>query len=156
MKRIFIGIFTMFAITFCGISQSSTNHFPKYDNFNNPPNTFASEKELRENMWVHDSRECEASEKKFFVCLSSFPSAGTTKDRVTCWYRLPKSDKLVRVWDVRLVDAGTIKFEYDKETTRLSVITLANFKVGNTPMKGQPVASVVLTLLGTGGMDVDV
>jgi len=149
MKRIFIGVFTVISIVVCAISQSSTNGWSKVENFINPPNTFSSEKDLRANLWISESHEYEAAGKKFFVCLSSGPSASVTEDRVTCWYHLPNSERLLRVWDVRLVDAGPMKFDYEPKTTRLSVSALANFKVENTQMKGQPLASVILTLLGT-------
>ncbi|HWC59534.1 MAG TPA: hypothetical protein VHC44_07545 [Verrucomicrobiae bacterium] len=149
MKRAFLVILAVLAVAFLGISQSSTNVFPQDHNFNNPPNTFSSEKELRENLSVDESHEYEASGKKFFVCLSSFPSMGVTKERVTCWYHLPNSNKLVRVWDVRLVNAGEVKFDYETRTTRLSLIAVSNIEIDGNPMKGQPLASVVLTLLGT-------
>lgn len=74
---------------------------------------------------------------------------GVTKERVTCWYHLPNSNKLVRVWDVRLVNAGEVKFDYETRTTRLSLIAVSNIEIDGNPMKGQPLASVVLTLLGT-------
>jgi hypothetical protein len=156
MKTILIGTIAAVGIIFCGISQSSTNRISQIDNFNNPPNTFASEKELRRGFWVDEFHEYEADKKRFFVCLASFPSMGVTKDRVMCWYRLPGSERLVRVWDVRLVNAGVIKFDYDAKTTRLSLIAMSNIHigVGDIPMEGQVLASVVLAYLGT-EMDVD-
>ncbi len=149
MKKMLMGIMAAVAIAFFGISQSSTNGIPQVDNFNNPPNTFASEKELRKGLWVDEYHEYEADKKRFFVCLSSFPSMGSTKDRVTCWYRLPNSEKLVRVWDVRLVNAAKIKFDYDPKTTRLSLIAASNIHIGDIPMEGQVLASVALAYVGT-------
>lgn len=149
MKRAILGVLTVLTIVFCAFSQSSTNYFQKLDAFNNPPNTFSSEKELEEHLLVDESREYTASGKKFLVCLAHYLTSGTTDDRVSCWYRVPESDKLVRAWDIHLLNAGPIKFDYDPKTTRLSLIAAANIKVANTAFKGQPVASVVLSVLAS-------
>jgi len=126
----------------CGVSQSSSNYLAQLSEFDNPPNAFSSDKELREHLLVDESHAYVTVKKKFLVCLSRYPTSGTTCERVSCWYREPDTGKLIRVWDVRLVDAGPIKFDYDTKTTRLSLIAVAN-----TPFKDQPVASVVLTVL---------
>ena len=126
----------------CGVSQPPSNFLAQLSEFDSPPNAFSSDKELREHLLVDESHSYVTAKKKFFVCLSRYPTSGTTLERVSCWYREPDTGKLMRVWDVRLVDAGPIKFDYDPKTTRLSLIAVAN-----TPFKDQPVASVVLTVL---------
>jgi len=147
MKKLLLGILTILVMAFCGLSQPTDRYIEKLDAFDNPPNAFSSEKELKQHLLVDESHDYVASKNKFFVCLSRHPTSNATRERVSCWYREPASEKLTRVWDICLQDAGPIRFEYDVKTTRLSLIAVANIKVANTRFMGQPVASVVLSVL---------